>query len=103
MKVSLALATIVMASAAGSDRAAESDKLTVVKIKEILLHRGGIKIDSIMRMCNEDNKEHSTLSKDANSLCQDFVNANTQANRPGYDVIEYLPHYFLNEPGDIYR
>ena len=100
MKESLALATIVMACVTGSDK---SDKLTVVKIKEILLHRGGIKIDSIMRMCSEDNKEHSTLSKGADSLCQDFVNANTQANRPGYEVIEYLPHYFLNKPGDIYR
>ena len=81
----------------------QREDLTVLQIKEILLHRGGIQINSIMRMCGEDAKEHRSLANGVNKLCKDFVSGHVQNSRPGYNVIEYLPHYFLNEIKDIYR
>ena len=99
MKLKIFILLLFIIVSAGSVR----EDLTVVKIKEILLHRGGIKINYIMRLCREDAMEHITLAKKVNRLCKDFVHGHTQNNRPGYNVIEYLPHYFLNEIKDIYR
>ena len=79
---------------------ASNGGLTFREVKELLLHRGGIKIQAVISLCNSNDSKAATK-------CNNFMRSNflspPSMGRPGYDFLEYLPIHFVNSAKDIYR
>ena len=78
-----------------------SSKMLLSNVKELILHRGGLKIQYVMSACSEFRNGFG------HTLCQDFVNKHfvicPLVTRRGYDMIEYLPISFVEDTEDIQR
>ena len=76
-------------------------KMSLSNVKELILHRGGLKIQNVMSSCSDF--KHGF----GHSLCHDFVHKNfviyPLVTRTGYDTIEYLPTSFVEDTEDILR
>ena len=76
-------------------------KLSLSNVKELILHRGGLKIQNVMSFCSDFKHGFS------HSLCHDFVHKHFVippiVTRNGYGTIEYLPTSFVEDTEDIQR
>ena len=76
-------------------------KMSLSNVKELILHRGGLKIQNVMSSCSDFKYGFG------HSLCHDFVHKNfviyPLVTRTGYDTIEYLPTSFVEDTEDIQR
>ena len=75
--------------------------MSLSNLKELILHRGGLKIQNVMSSCSDF--KHGF----GHSLCHDFVHKHfvipPLVTRNGYDTIEYLPTSFVEDTEDIKR
>ena len=76
-------------------------KMSLSNVKELILHRGGLKIQNVISSCSDSRFGFG------HPLCHDFVNKYfvipPLVTRKGYDTIEYLPISFVEDTEDIQR